>query len=178
VAHKSSPDFKAGRFDVLSRSTLIYQNDRTRAFRLAPTAERGSIICKERLGADAQARVRNEARILDRLTGIDGVPQFNAALTTPTSIALEDAGGIALAQTLGGGRLQPAAVVAMALCLARIVAEVHRRGVVHKNINPTTILVSEREQKLFLVDFDLATIFADSSRCSRNGSGSASLRRC
>jgi diguanylate cyclase (GGDEF)-like protein len=161
VAHKSSPDFKAGRFDVSSRSTLIYQNDRTRVFRLAPTAERGSIICKERLGADAQARVRNEARILERLTGIDGVPRFNAALTTPTSIALEDDGGIALAQMLGGERLQRAAVVAMALRLVRIVAEVHRRGVVHKNINPTTILVIEREQKLFLVDFDLATTFAE-----------------
>jgi diguanylate cyclase (GGDEF)-like protein len=146
---------------VSSGSTLIYQNDRTRVFRLAPTAERGSIICKERLGTDARARVRNEARILDRLTGIDGVARLSAALTTPTSIALEDNGGVALSQTLGAKPLEPATVVTMALRLARIVAAVHRRGVVHKNINPNSILVAERDQKLSLVDFDFATTFAE-----------------
>jgi hypothetical protein len=52
-----------------------------------PTAERVSIICNERLGADAQARMRDEARILDRLTAIDGVARLSAALTTPTSMA-------------------------------------------------------------------------------------------
>jgi hypothetical protein len=56
-------------------------------------------------------RARNEARILDRLTGIEGVPRFNAPLTTPTSIALGDEGGIGLAQTLGAKRVQPALVV-------------------------------------------------------------------
>ena len=72
----------------------------------------------------------------------------------PASIVLADAGGTSLA-----GLSKPLPVedlIALALELARAVAGMHGRGVIHRDISPANIVVAD-DATPCLVDFGLAT---------------------
>ena len=76
----------------------------------------------------------------------------------PGSIVLEDVGGTSLA-----GLAKPLAVdelIGLAVGLARAVAGMHRRGVMHRDITPANIVIS-RDGAPCLVDFALATSLAE-----------------
>jgi serine/threonine protein kinase len=45
----------------------------------------------------------------------------------------------------------------LGLALARILAQVHQRGIVHKDLNPANILIGAGPLEVFLVDFDIAS---------------------
>lgn len=75
-------------------------------------------------------------------------------------IVMRDCGGTALARRLADGVLAREPLVGLGLQLAAVLAEVHRRGVVHKDVNLEN-LVCGPDGGLFLVDFDLATTFAE-----------------
>jgi diguanylate cyclase (GGDEF)-like protein len=139
---------------------LIFQNERTRVFRLHVPGRRESVVYKERLGADGVARTRNERRVLERLAGIDGVPGLAAASPAGATIALADHDGVRLTDALPPPLAAPA-LLDLATRLTLIVAAIHRRGVVHKDINPGNILICGAERRPLLTDFDLATTFAE-----------------
>jgi serine/threonine protein kinase len=68
---------------------------------------------------------------------------------------LEDAGGASLA---GMTKPQPAGELAgLGLRLARAVAEMHRRGVIHRDITPANIVVPD-DGIPCLADFALASV--------------------
>ncbi|WP_327002769.1 AAA family ATPase [Dactylosporangium sp. NBC_01737] len=117
-----------------------------------------TVVHKEPLGPDAQRRVRHEAAILGRLRGVAGVAQLVEAPRCPGSVVVEDIGGISLA-----GLAKPLAIdelIGLAVGLARAVAGMHRRGVMHRDITPANIVIS-RDGAPCLVDFALATSFAE-----------------
>jgi diguanylate cyclase (GGDEF)-like protein len=141
-------------------SEALYRSDRTIIFRLHHTAAPSTTIRKEFLGPDAQARLRHEARMLERLAGLPGVSQLLA--TGPgTALVLRDSGGTPLA---GVPPQTPAALVDLARRLARILADVHRRGVLHLDLSPANILHGGDGSGLELIDFHLATLAADERR--------------
>jgi diguanylate cyclase (GGDEF)-like protein len=146
--------------DLPVAGKFVYENDRARLYRTSTPGGQG-IIHKLRLGPDALARTRNEARILQRLAGIDGVPRLVSETAPGNTIAMWDVGGLPLLQSVAAGRLEAMALVDLARQLARVVADVHRRGVVHKNITPGNILLAGEAATPVLIDFDLATTFAE-----------------
>jgi diguanylate cyclase (GGDEF)-like protein len=100
--------------------------------------------------------------MLRRLAEVDGVPRLTPDCGDAGAIMLVDEGGGSLAAAVAAAEaLAPVELVSMALDLARIVAGVHRCGVMHKDINPTNILVHGGRHLLTLIDFDLATTFAE-----------------
>ncbi|MES2258117.1 MAG: diguanylate cyclase [Pseudomonadota bacterium] len=141
-------------------ATLLYSSERTRIYRMTG-ADGGSIICKEPLGPDAYERLRHEQDILARLEGVAGVPHLAQANHPPNVIALREYGGVPLAQVLQHERLAVPAILKLALSLCRIVAAVHARGVVHRDINPGNILLAGPERVPVLIDFHLASALAE-----------------
>jgi signal transduction histidine kinase len=96
--------------------------------------------------------------MLERLRGAPGVAQLADAPRYAGSIALVDAGDASLVDVpkpLAAGDL-----VRLALALARAVAEMHRRGVMHRDIAPANIVISD-DGAPCLVDFALATPLAE-----------------
>jgi len=92
--------------------------------------------------------------ILERLSGAEGVAQLAAgAAPSPGSILLADVGGTALSESV-----MPLDRAGLGGPLARAVAGMHRRGVMHRDINPANIVVSDRGAPC-LIDFALATRF-------------------
>ena len=96
--------------------------------------------------------------MLERLRGCGGVAQLVEAPRYPGSVVVEDVGGTSLA-----GLAKPLAVddlIGFAVGLARAVAGMHRRGVMHRDITPANIVIS-RDGVPCLVDFALASSFAE-----------------
>ncbi len=130
---------------------IVHQSARTRVTRLVFPGQ--TVIRKEPLGLDAERRLRDEAATLERLHGVAGVAQLAAAPRYPGSIVLTDAGGTSLADR--AGPLPAGEVTGLAVSLARAVAGMHRRGVMHRDITPANIVIS-RDGAPCLVDFALA----------------------
>ena len=137
------------------RIGLLHESARTRVSRLVfPT---GNVISKEPLGPGARRRSRHEVEILEGLSGVDGVVQLaTGASSCPGSILTVDVGGTALSERIMPW--DPVELVGLAESLARAVAGMHRRGVVHRDINPANIVVSA-DGLAFLIDFAVATTY-------------------
>jgi signal transduction histidine kinase len=142
--------------DPPARSEIVHASERTRVTRVF-LPER-TVIRKEPLGPDADRRLRHELAILERLRGVTGVAQSLDAPRYAGSIVMADGGGTSLA-----GAATPLAVddmIGLAAELARAVAGMHRRGVMHRDIAPANIVISP-EGTPCLVDFALATSFGE-----------------
>ena len=134
------------------RAKVVHESERTRVTRLF--VSRRTVIRKEPLGPDAQGRLQHEVAMLQRVRGLGGVAQLLDEPRYTGSMVLVDAGGTSLA-----GLSKPLSVeglVALALQLARAVAGMHGRGVVHRDICPANIVVADNATPC-LVDFGLAT---------------------
>lgn len=119
--------------------------------------DRTTTIRKVLSGPDASRRAAHEKALLERLDGVIGVPRIADEQVDVDTVAMVDAGGTPLRAR--GLPLAVGPAVTLAIRLAEIVAEVHRHGVVHKDINPDNILI-DRTGRPILIDFDIATTFA------------------
>jgi signal transduction histidine kinase len=138
------------------RGEMVHEGARTRVTRLFLPGR--SVVRKEPLGPDAQWRLRHERAMLKRLDGVPGIAQLARRPQYPGSIVLVDAGHTSLA-----ARTEPLPVdelIGLATELARTVAEMHHRGVLHRDITPANIVISP-EGTPCLVDFALATTLAE-----------------
>ncbi len=109
-------------------------------------------------GPRERARYQREFELLRHLRGAPGVLAVHAheVLQERPLLVLEDVGGLALSEQVGRP-LEPSRFLALALSLAATLAEVHRRGVIHKDIKPANILVSP-SGRAWLIDFGIATL--------------------
>src|SRR3954466_14651225 len=110
----------------MSLAQVVHESERSRVTRLFRAG--GTVVRKEPLGPDAQRRLRNEAAMLERLRGVDGVAQIAERPRFPGSIVLADVGGTGLAAWA-----KPVPVddlIALAAGLARSLGAMHRRGVI------------------------------------------------
>jgi hypothetical protein len=141
--------------DPEARAEVLHASDRTRVTRLFLPGR--TVIRKQPLGPDAQPRLRHELAMLEQLRGVRGVVQLADAPRYEDSIVLADVAGTSLVDVP-----KPLAVddvVALALQLARAIGEVHRRGVMHRDIAPANILVSR--DGACLLDFALANTLTE-----------------
>ncbi|GAB7047659.1 serine/threonine-protein kinase [Catenuloplanes indicus] len=105
---------------------------------------------------------RREARITDRLRH-PGVPRVydygDAGLAdgrTVPYVAMELLTGVSLAGRVAGGPLPWREAVRIAATVTDVLAAAHRRGVVHRDLNPSNVMLTARGIKI--VDFGLAAL--------------------
>src|SRR4051794_32574634 len=135
---------------------VLHESARTRVTRLSVAG--GTVIRKEPLGPDAPRRLQHELAILERLRGVAGVAQLVAAPRYPGSIVMEDVAGTSLVEL--STPVDVDQLIGLAVQLARAVAGMHRRGVLHRDIAPANVVIS-RTGAPCLVDFALATSFTE-----------------
>lgn len=136
---------------------VLYETAQTRVTRIWPPGGTASVVRKEPLGPHAVRRARHEARILRRLSSVAGVIPL-AGGWGDDELVFADVGGAPLAALMDDGRPDIASALTLALALTRIVAAVHRAGVLHKDINPMNVLVTPAREPL-LIDFGIAGTF-------------------
>ncbi|MET7395951.1 AAA family ATPase [Dactylosporangium sp. NPDC005572] len=139
-----------------SRAEVVHDSEHTRVTRVVAAGH--ALIRKEPLGPDAPRRVQHEAAMLQRLRGVPDVAQLVDAAPHSGAVTMVDAGDTTLA-----GLAKPLAareLLGLATRLARAVAAIHHRGVMHRDITPANILIAP-DGAPCLVDFFLATPFAE-----------------
>ena len=135
---------------------IVHESQRARVTRIFVPGL--ALVRKEPLGPDAQRRFQHEVAILERLRGLIGVAQVLDEPRYPGSITLADAGEASLAE-----KVKPLALddlIGLAAGLAKAVAGMHGRGVLHRDICPANILLSS-DGAPCLVSFGLARSLAE-----------------
>ena len=135
---------------------LVHDGERSRITRVSVDGR--TVIRKEPIGPGARRRLIHERQVLGRLLGLPGIAQLLDSPLCPGSLVLADGGGPDLAR-----RPRPWAVDALlpfSAALARAVAAMHRRDVLHGDITPANVVVDPDGAPL-LVDFALARTFAE-----------------
>ncbi|MBC7983244.1 MAG: AAA family ATPase [Candidatus Obscuribacterales bacterium] len=121
----------------------------------------GKVIVKQALSIQAIGRLNHEIAILTRLANIAGVTQLVNVTAEPNSLVLTDEGGIALSEFLRAGAFSMAQVVEFACAISRILARVHKAGVIHKDICPDNILINIVTRQPTLIDFNIASSMSE-----------------
>jgi predicted ATPase/signal transduction histidine kinase len=104
------------------------------------------------------ARLDNEYRIASQLDSAAVVRPLALELQNGIEmLVLEDFGGEPLERMLGGP-MEVGHFLDLAIRIATSLAEVHRRGVIHKDIKPENILVNETNHEVKITDFGIAAL--------------------
>jgi signal transduction histidine kinase len=144
------------------RTEIVYESERTRVTRLFYPDQ--TLIRKEPLGPDAERRLEHETAVLAGLRGAAGLAQLAEVPWYPGSVLLLDAGRANLA-----GPARPLAagdLTRLALRLARALANLHDREVIHLDLSPANVVLSDDDGDPCLVDFAHATTFAQARHAS------------
>jgi PAS domain S-box-containing protein len=102
--------------------------------------------------------LRREYRILSQLD-IIGVarPVELVSWHDRVALVLEDLGDTTLKLQIARGILSIDSVLALALELSSILEAMHRRGIIHKDINPNNLMIDPASGRVTLTDFGIAT---------------------
>ncbi|XYH99593.1 AAA family ATPase [Sorangium sp. So ce1128] len=108
------------------------------------------------------ARLRGEHALLRELHIHGIIPGIVRALDlvphgAGVALVLERWGDGSLDRALSGGPLPVEAALRLGAALARLLGQLHRRGVIHRDIQPQNILVNAARTEVQLIDFGLAT---------------------
>ena len=139
---------------------VLYRSAQTVILRHWATDGRSQVI-KWAFGAGAAARLERERRILHRLEGLAGVVPLQTPVQEQQSLVLEDDHGVVLNEWLSSAGKSLQRKLQVAVGLARTLADMHRAGVLHRDINPSNILISDSGDRVSLIDFDLACLMSE-----------------
>ncbi|MCB9679506.1 MAG: AAA family ATPase [Alphaproteobacteria bacterium] len=147
----------------------LHDSARTRVIR-ALDSDGQAVVLKRLRSAwptpEALARLRREHDLLVLLEG-NGAPQAVRVDHDPPQLVTRDTHGVSLLDWLASVAPPTAMALDVALGLAKAVAAVHARGVLHRDINPANIVLDPRSREVWLIDFDLASPVAHHSASAR-----------
>src|SRR3954464_10177001 len=111
---------------------LVHEGERSRITRVFVDGR--TVIRKEPIGPGARRRLIQEREVLGRLRGLPGIAQLLDSPRYPGSLVLADGGGPDLARRPGPWAVD--ALPPFSAALARAVAAMHRRAVLHSDTTP------------------------------------------
>jgi serine/threonine protein kinase len=165
---RAQPTLVGGRYRVVAG---VRESARGNVFRAIDQRDGATVILKQARAlvsedrdlVDTRLRLRNERRIYQVLDGVPGVPRFidHFRHGDDEFLVSSDCGPRTLAEDVlrhGPYRLNPGrggrGLAQLARQLARIVGDIHDRGVIIRDLAPSNIVL--RADQVNLVDFGLA----------------------
>jgi predicted ATPase len=142
----------------------IYSGPRTTVYRGVETRTGQAVVLKTVSGLypspEHLARLENEYEIAHRLRAVPGVVRYLDRVRYGKSITLvlEDFGGRSIAALLKEKPFDPAAFLPLARQLARILGDIHRQRVIHKDLTPGNILVNCETGEVKIGDFGISSL--------------------
>jgi two-component system, sporulation sensor kinase A len=143
----------------------LYESSRSLIYRAQRSVDFTPVILKmlrqEYPSPQAIARFQMEYEILQSLN-LPGVVTAYGLETFQESpiIVLEDFGGKSLRSWLSARNFNLEEFLNLAIQLTSILGEIHQQNVIHKDINPSNILLNPDTKEVKIVDFGLATVLS------------------
>ncbi|MEO1402798.1 MAG: serine/threonine-protein kinase PknK, partial [Cyanobacteria bacterium J06635_1] len=163
------------------RATALADTGTLPGGKFAPSTHPKSVILKQLNqtypSPAALARFRQEYTIIQHLTSENSAHDTFATQSSDAIIrayglescektlvmVLEDFGGDSLHNLFQDDFLEPGDFLRLAIQITRALAQIHRAQVIHQDINPANIVFNPATNQLKIVDFGLATRFAQTS---------------
>ncbi len=152
----------------------IYESTKSLIFRSRRVEDNQPVIVKllkkEYPKPVELTRCRREYEILRALAEVPGVinaytlEQYRNSLF----LVLEDFGSISLRALLKSMKLSPVRVLEIAIQLTGTLGEIHKRNIIHKDINPNNILFDPDNNQLKIIDFGSSTILSRENPVIKN----------
>ena len=152
--------------------SLLCESDQTRVYRAVRDGDQLPVVIKEYGGLEAghrQARCEQELLMLGRLDsrrvarGVEVVGHGSSALLVLEEVTESES----LAKRLEAGPMPAVAAIRVAVELVHALAHVHRRGLIHKDLKPSNVVVDEDLRRVVLIDFGTATDVAQEAEAPR-----------
>jgi len=146
---------------------------RTQIYRGFRNADRLPIICKLLSNAYPSpkevAQFQREYDLTSRLNYAGFIKAY-ALLPYKNSwlMILEDIGGISLTKSFAFYREDVSKFLHFAIDLTEIVGELHQQSIMHKDINPSNIIINPNTGQIQLIDFEIATELSRETQDVRN----------
>ncbi len=146
--------------DGYTLGKTIHDGSRTRVAAAVRVQDGCEVVLKaylDRDREDAEARAQWELEALQKLGG-PGVPralELRLDGTAPV-LVLERLPGLSLSSWVAAGQPDIPAFLAMAIHLADALAGVHGARLLHRDLNPTNVLVDPATLQVHIIDFELS----------------------
>ena len=154
-------------------TTKLHETTRTLVYRGRRAHDGLPVVLKmlrlDRPRPEELARFRREYEITSGL-GLDGVIRTHELLRHDgrLAIVLEDFGAEPLSAFRARARLPIGELLPIMAQLARILGEVHGRNIIHKDVNPSNIVIHPETREIKLIDFGIATALSRESAPMRD----------
>jgi PAS domain S-box-containing protein len=151
----------------------LYESDRSLIYRARRDSDQLSVVLKvlrqEYPSPVAIARFQREYHIL-RSLNLEGVIQANGLETYQQSpvIVLEDFGGKSLQMWLPEWIFNLSEFLRLAIQITSILGEIHAHHMMHKDINPSNIVLNPATGQVKIIDFGIASILSRENSILRN----------
>lgn len=141
---------------------LIYQSEKKRIYRAQRKADGRTVIIKAltaaKITTSDTAKLMHEYEVTKHLD-IAGIvkPLYQEQTGGTVVLVMEDNGGISLKTYLQLNRPALPLFFTIAMQLSETLMELHRHGVIHKDLKPDNIIINERTGQVCIIDFSHST---------------------
>jgi len=145
-----------------SNMRLLYSSDRYLIFRAQRKIDDKSVILKMLRSDNPKLAhleaLKHEYSLLKYLNSVKGVNKVFEILTEPTLILVqEDSGALSLKEFLDNKGIPVSRFFPIALQITEILGEIHAQHVIHKDLNPSNIIIKPETGEIKIIDFSLAS---------------------
>jgi predicted ATPase/class 3 adenylate cyclase len=180
---KSSSTSRGDQVTSFKVERLLHDGERCSVYRGRQAHERGAVLKVLRLEvADPQTRARfaREASLATQAAGHGGAPVLETGtFEGQPAILMDDTGGQALRGLLDQGRVPLETAMRVAVRAAEALAALHDLGIVHRDVNPSNVLIDPATGAAWFIDFGIASEAAVGGYAAdNNGSIQGTLAYC
>ena len=142
---------------------LLYTSSNSLIYRAQRVADDQPVILKifnqEYPSPERIAWFRREYEVIHNLDLPGVVAAYDLAnVRQRWMMALEDFGGESLHRLKLAGALDLDRALALAIAVAEILGQVHQRFIMHKDVNPSNIVLNPATGQVKLIDFGISTV--------------------
>ncbi|MBD1920593.1 AAA family ATPase, partial [Microcoleus sp. FACHB-831] len=153
--------------------TQIYESANSLVYRGVREANNQPVILKmlkqDYPTAASLIRYKQEYEITHNLN-LDGVVKIYTLEKYHTSLVmiLEDFGGESLSILKNNKNFILEEVLNIAISLTKSLGEIHRRNIIHKDINPSNIVLNPKTAQIKIIDFGISTVLSRENPTIKN----------
>ena len=144
----------------------IYESSRSRVLRAVRVVDNKQVIVKiqnsDHPTIGEIVRYKHEYRIISSLINLSGVPKICSLERDRNRLAIifEDIGATSLDRLMNSTVFSMEDCIILAIQICATLGQIHSEGIIHKDLNPSNIVLNPVSRQLNIIDFGISTWMA------------------